>query len=363
MTREWRQSSVTRYLRCPRAWRLEHVDRLRPDHSVRGFAGPRGTAMHSAAELILRAANRGEVPGREAILAAMFASFDDALARGHSEAASYDDERVELALESIEGEDLERMVRFAADDRLRAIDWRGVEVEFRRVESGRSASGETWERHWSGTIDAWGVAQSYVPAFAQEGREERGLYPGDRVLVDWKSGTQTALGRTERAANVQLGLYAMILAEEDPGPWRTFVGQLRDLDPPKTPKDSAGDSIPKRLPKSINPDFAAAKAVVDDGVDPRESRRKPRDPDTGKSIPKWLPEAVNPAWEAALKRPRGPLFRECRLDWAVIQETISAAVRGAEAGLFPASGALTGQCMWCEFSSHCTQSTQAQEAP
>ena len=362
---EWHQSCVGRMLKCPRSFKLKYVDRLEPDFAVRGFVAPRGTAMHAAAEVALLAANRGEVATREAMREAMLAAFDDAIARGHGDGAQFDDERIGLALDQLEGEDLERMVRFAGDERLLAVDWIGVEEPYDLENTGTLPDGRPWSRRWRGVIDAHGVAKRYVEKWAQEGREWVALYPGERVLADWKSGTATPLGPVERAANVQLGIYSMALAAKYPGAsWRPFIGQLRDLDPAGTPKDDEGRAIPKTLPQAVNPDFAAHPAVAKDfatkGIDPRDSKRKPRD-EAKASIPKWLPEEINPEWEAARERPRGPLFRACTLDWGVIAETVSAAVRAAEAGLFPASGALTDQCRWCDFKTVCTQSTTDQE--
>ena len=330
----WHQSSVSRLLSCPRRFRLRYVDNAQAEIARTGWAAPRGTAQHAACELVLRSIAAGDAtPTREQLQSAMIQAFDDAIARAQDEGAVFEPEDLDRALGALDGEDLERMERFAQDRRLRAIRWEGIEHSFELVYP---------DRKWRGTIDAYGTATEYVPQFGREGRESVDLYPGDKILVDWKSGYATPLGRIARALNTQLAIYDRALG----GPRRRlFVGNLRDLDQPKRPRDEFGQAIPKHLPKEPNPAFAEAVGIPLDQV--ASSKKRPR------GIPKWLPERVNPAYEAALNQPKGPLFRECRVDLPRALETVRDAVRMAESGFYPATGVYTGACEFCEYARAC----------
>lgn len=357
---EWHQSCVGLMLRCPRAFRLKYVDRISPDFAGTGFAAPRGTAQHTGAELGLRAANAGEAPPDAAtLLDAMLESFEAAVHRAHGDGATWEPDAVEAAMAKLESEDLPRIVKFVADPRLRAVRWEGIELGFEL---------ETKHRRWKGTLDAYGVATAYFPRFGKLGADWVDLYPGDRLLADWKSGVATQLGRIARTIQPQLTTYAMALAAmpNSPhprgAPLRCFIGNLRDLDTTSAPADEHGKRIPKKLPKELNPAFFDA-IVASLDVDPmspkgsldaaaRASKRKPRGGD-GKSIPKWLPERENPAYTAAAAAPKGPLFRECEVNFALSSETVFAAIRAAEAGLFPATGANSGACSFCDFRRDC----------
>lgn len=359
---EWHQSCVGLMLRCPRAFRLKYVDKLAPDFAGSGFAAPRGTAMHSAAELGLVACNADTAPPDAAeLLDAMLGSFEQAIQRGHDDGATWEPDAVEAAMTLLEAEDLPRMLRFVADPRLRAINWTGVELGFDL---------QTKHRKWKGTLDAYGVAKAFYPRFGKLGSEWVDLYPGDRLLIDWKSGTATSLGRIARTIQPQLTTYAMALAQTPSSPHpagaplRCWIGNLRDLDTTTAPTDEHGKRIKKKLPKELNPAFVAALeldelegasaelARIDLERAAKASKRKPRDAD-GKSIPKWLPERENPRYTEAANAPKGPLFRECEVNFALSAETVFSAIKAAEAGLFPATGPISGACSFCDFRRDC----------
>jgi hypothetical protein len=340
----WHQSSVAMLLACPERFRRRHVFGAPADHRATDYAAPLGTADHAGLEHVLRHAAAGTSVDRDALRDVVLGAFDDAVARATERGASPDPDGVGRALER-----LGRLLALAADPRLRAVDWRGIEWRFELT--------EREGRRWRGTIDAWGVAQADARGFGALGREPVDLRRGEGVIVDWKTGEPPPFGPVERARQVQLGLYAMALAHGRPDieqvpRWRTFVGALRDLDRPKAPTDGTGRRIPKRLPKELNPIFVAAHDG--DEAAARASKRRPRDA-AGAPVPKWLPERLNPAWEAACARPRGPVFREARVDYELVLATVRAAVRQAELGLFPASGALTDQCRRCAYAPTCTQ--------
>ena len=352
---EWHQSCVGMMLRCPRSFRLKYVDKVAPDFAGSGFAAPRGTGQHTGCELGLRAANAGAPPPRpEELLEAMLESFEQAIMRGQDDGATWEEDAVKAAMDRVESEDLPRILRFVNDPRLRAVRWAGIELGFDLA---------TRHRKWKGTLDAYGVATTYFPRFGKLGSDWVDLYPGDRLLVDWKSGAATSLGRIARTIQPQLATYGMAL-NAMPGsphpkgaPLRCWIGNLRDLDTTTAPTDEHGRRIAKNLPKEINPAFVAAVAKTE-GVmhipeaEAKASKRKPRDAD-GKSIPKWLPERENPAYTKAANAPKGPLFRECEVNFALSAETVFSAIKAAEAGLFPATGPISGACSFCDYRRDC----------
>lgn len=353
----WHQSSVATMLQCPERFRLRYVEQVEADHRAANYAAQLGTADHAGIEHILHRVQAGEETERQPLLDAVMAGFEEAVARATERGASFDPDDLDRALERLEGERLERLLLLAADPRLRAIDWRGIEWRFKfRERRGRL---------WQGTLDAWGVALEDVEDFGQLGRDPIVLRRGDGLLVDWKTGEPPAFGFVERTRNVQLGLYGMALAGRGAAHaerWRTFLGITQDLDRPKAPTDDHGKRIPKKLPKELNPAYVAAHGG--DEAAARKSKRRPKD-SSDDPIPKWLPERLNPAWEAACSRPRGPVFREARVDYRAVLDTVRAAIRQAELGIFPASGAATGQCGRCPYSTLCTASTNPndQETP
>ena len=124
--------------------------------------------MHAGAELALHAANAGEAPPTAAeLLEAMLEAFEGAIMRGQDEGATWEPDAVEAAMTKLELEDVERLERFAADERLRAVRWEGIELPFAL---------QTQHRKWRGTLDAYGVGTRYVEKFAKQGRDWTSLY-------------------------------------------------------------------------------------------------------------------------------------------------------------------------------------------
>ena len=93
------------------------------------------------------------------------------------------------------------------------------------------------------------------------------------------------------------------------------------------------------------------------GGDARRIKRPDAWLERPRGIKKWI-EEVNPAYTKAISEPRGPFLHECRIVPGLAHQTIADAIRGAEAGLFPASGALTGGCIRCPFRSTCTKTEE-----
>lgn len=352
----WRQSTVANLLRCPRRFELEHVLQVPLDHEVSGYAAFLGTADHAALAHVLRCANAGEVPARTALLEVSLAAFAEAIEEAHARGETTDPEGVERALSRLEEERLDRVARLAEDQRVHAVHWRQIEHEETWVERGLTPEGRVYRRHWKCTLDAAGVAKRTIRDFGADGRDPVDIYQGEGLLVDWKTGADTPLGGAERRLNLQLGVYSGALARcERSGPrsLRAFIGQVQDADQPKAPTDDAGKRIPKRLPKAINPEWARAAGLSLEEAAATKGRPK----GISKGVSKWLPEQENPAFVAACSKPKGPVFRECRVHLPLVMETVDAAIRQAEAGLFPASGALTGQCGRCPYSRVCADST------
>lgn len=333
----WRQSTITAYLRCPRRVYLEHVLQLPSDHALDGYAAITGSALH---EVIAHVVHHLDLSwSREALGALLDDAFVRALQAAQYQGATTDPERVGPALERLQGEQLELVVALAEDPRLRAVEWRGIEEEFELVDQ--------HGRRFQGHIDLWGVARERVQ-FGQASRGEPAwLNPGDVALIDWKTGTETALDWTTRAINVQLGFYSSVRLA-GLGNVRAFIGNLRDLRRPKLPKDERGESIPRHL-EEVNPAWAAAV-----GIDPADRaaieacRKRPKD-----AGPKWI-KRENPAWLEATSRPAGPLFHECRIDYGLVSCAIEDAIDGARFGLWPPSGATNGECPRCPFRTRCT---------
>lgn len=353
----WRQSTVADYLACGRRVYLQHVLGVQPDYALDCYAALVGSGAHAGLACGLRALAAGQEPTRQQLTDACADAFDVTLTEEQERGATTDPERAQVALDRLLGEQLDLIAQLLADPRLRAIEWRGVEQAWTHAEPGPQG------RRFSGTIDAWGVALSYVPAFGQAGRGEPGrgepvaLQPGDRVLVDWKTGSEgPPLDWVARALNLQLGVYQQALRLGGQGPVRAFLGVLRDVERPKRPKDPAtGEVIASKL-REPNPAWCAAA-----GVDPADlaaveaCAKRPRN--VG---PKWL-ERDNPAYLAACSRPRGPVFHECVVDQAVIGQTVADAIDAARLGLFPASGAINGECARCPWRSRCAHQEGAAE--
>lgn len=337
----WRQSIVADYLECPRRVFLQHVLQAPADYALDGYASIAGTALHAGIAEVLNGLTVGDLPSREALAEVLEEAFTEALVEEQERGAMTDPARLATAIERLTGEQLDLVIALRDDPRVRAIDWRGVEEEFEFTD----AHG----RRFTGTIDAWGVAREFVPAFGSSGRDRVSLSPGDVIVVDWKTGTEVPLDGASRALNVQLAVYRSVLD----GPVRTFLAALRDLERPKRPKDASGEGIPRTL-EEFNPAYAAAVGLELADVKALEQcRKRPKD-EAGNPIPKRF-ERENPAWVEATNRPKGPLFHECRIQEDLVARSIADAIDGARLGLWPAAGAVRGSCRTCPYRSRCAQ--------
>jgi hypothetical protein len=388
-TFEWRQSAVSLYMRCARAFEFEFVKGTRRDVSVAGFAAPKGTAIHETKKDCLTAIARGQVPARSEVWDLLLEHFEASVTENQEERGeTYDPDKIGEAMSDLETEQLDRVMRFLSDPRVLAVEWQPGWLE-RTIRWG-----DAHGRRYKLTVDAVGIARDFVPRFAKEGRDWVDLYPGDLIVVDWKTGL-VELGFVPRALNVQLAFYGQVVAKQFGRPVRTFLGALQDMARPKRPRDENGDVIKSRLMR-INPaymeatglDKAAAEAskrrVSTEAGGPKvlkaitaayleatgltaaeaaESKKRPRgvkkwgeqpNPDYVEpvAIPKWL-DVVNPAYVEACSKPKGAFFHECRVDADLALETMRTVIRAAEAGVFPATGAVTGHCRLCPFRGVC----------
>ena len=329
----WRQSTIADYLRCPRRVLLEHVQGMREDHRLTGYASIVGTALHEVAALALTHAQGGdELPADEAE-ACVDQAFGEALERAMEEGATTDEETVVPALERAQALAV-HVAGLSADPRVRAIDWQGIEEEFSfELEDGRA---------FSGTIDAWGVARQRVE-LAPGVIVERGQH----VVVDWKSG-EAPVDYPSRDLSVQLAVYAGSVVDDvrDVVP---AYGLLRDLAPPLRPKAEDGGGIPAVI-RELNPCWLELAGVSE--AEAASSKKRPKDPTTGEPVVKWL-ERPNPAHAEATSRPRGQVFYPARIDWQVVSQTVADVIDAARAGLFPAAGAVTGECRRCPLRTRC----------
>jgi hypothetical protein len=340
----WRQSSINAWLRCGRALELE-LSGVEPRHELDGWAALIGDAVHEGIAAVLRSMRDRRPIGdtSEERAAAIEGVMQDAFARAVGKAQDAggvtDPEGVTAAMERVT-EQAELVAQLAADARVQAIEWRGVEDPF--------AFEGTDGRRFSGTRDAWGIATRRIEAFAADGVELVAVEKGDLVLADWKSGQDVSVDHVSRAHNVQLPLYRTGLPSG--APVRMFLALTRDLE-----RRKVVEGTPKRL-TPINPDYAAALGIDLKAEAALEACKKrpsyPDGPNAGKPIPKRL-DLINPAWLEATQRPRGPVFHEVRPDWHVVSRTIADVIDAARAGIFPASGAATGQCRRCEFRTRC----------
>lgn len=180
------------------------------------------------------------------------------------------------------------------------------------------------------------------------------------VLVDWKAGEvgNLGLGYVERAANPQVGFYAAQVERRLGVRPTAFLGALQDLDRPKRPRDEQGQVIPSKT-KELNPAWLEATGLS--AAEAEGSRKRPKD-DRGRPITKWI-EGPNPAWVEATSRPKGPVFHLCRTDQSVVAQTVRDAIRGAELGIYPATGALVGECMRCPFRGRCVHADDSANQP
>lgn len=341
----WSQSAINDYLTCPRLFMLKHVERRRPDMVSSGFAGPKGNAAHAGLALVLDAANRGLAVESAALASVMLAAFAEALQRATAKGEAFDDDAAEQAIASVTEELLPLVLKIAGDPRIQAVRWERVEARFDWTD----AHG----RIYQGTLDAAGVAKRRVEAFGAAGRESVSLGEGETIVVDWKTGDiDDAVDHVARALNVQLAFYSVgILKTGGELPARAFLARLGDVAPPKRPKDDQGDGIKSTL-REPNPAFCAALGIEAGSVAFEQSKKKPKDAQ-GAAITKWI-ERPNPAYVEATSKPRGPIFYQCELNYPLAIRTINDVIRGAELGVFPASGAAQGNCMRCPMRQTCT---------
>ena len=340
----WRQSSITQYMRCPRLYRLQHVDRVQRDHSMSGYAGPLGTACHAVIESVLTS----RVPlSRQEVVSGLQRALQRAVESAQSKGDHTDPDGIERAFGKAEGAKADLIMRLQEDPRIRSIDWQHTEHRF----TVPTSSGRTF----TGTVDAIGTVRDPIPVFGSDGREAVGLFPGDRLLADWKTGEAGPPGYVERALNVQLAVYSWALRQSEPTSSRVHacIGRLADLEKYKRPRGEDGAPIKAKL-RRISEEWLEATGLSEAMAS--VTQRRPRRED-GTAIRKWV-EEPNPAFEAARDKPRGPLFHVCRLDEQAAWDTIRAVIHGAELGLFPASGSLTGQCMLCPYRGSCISHTR-----
>jgi len=348
---EWRQSTVATYLRCPRRFELQFVRGLEPDDSRSGFAMAKGTASHKGIQHALEMQNRGHVPSEHDIAVATVWAWEDAVGEADKDSGGDVYERIKDETMDVLDVHVPRIHRVATDPRMRHIRWEGLELEFRMVERGKS-----YERIYRGTIDAVGRATTRIPEFSSNGQGELlDLEAGELIVVDWKTGARTALGRAPRALNTQLAFYRQALISMG---WRgargarLIIGNFQDTDRRIIVRDEDGVNIPRYM-KGLNPAWLEALGFID-GEDAKASKKRAKDAE-GKNIPKKLDKLKipNPAYLLATQRPRGHLFHECGQREAEALRTISAAIKGAEAGLFPAAGAANGSCEFCPYVRPC----------
>lgn len=320
----WRQSLVADYLRCPRAFALA-LDGPDRRHDLDGWAALIGDAAHATIAKALRSLGSSGVVVADQVRVDMQDAFLAAIRRVQDEGHVTDPESVEAALERVE-EQAVLVAALVTDPRVTAIEWRGIEEAF-ELDAGPG-------RRFVGTRDAWGVARRRIEGFGADGQAPVTIEAGECVLVDWKTGQDVPVDHVARALNVQLAVYRAGL----PPGTRAFLGLLRDLERPVRPR-ADGSVIPAKL-KEPNP---AWQALVDQGMAPAAASRRAK---------KWL-ERPNPDYTAACERPRGAVFHESRTAWSVVSTTIADVIDAARAGIYPASGAATGQCRRCEFRADC----------
>ncbi|HBP17945.1 MAG TPA: hypothetical protein DEA08_09140 [Planctomycetes bacterium] len=346
----YHQSRLVLWQRCPRRYWFQHVAQVEPDYAVTGYAGPLGVAGHVGCQLVLR----DPAADREEILEAMLGAFEEELAKGQSQGRTYDPEQTERALERLETEHVEFVLKLAQDPRVRAIDWSHTELPFEWTDQ--------HGRVFRGTVDAIGRAREYVPGFSVLGRERVDLEPGEWVLVDWKFGRELELTRVGLSLNPQLAFYSLAAAKLFPGRrFRTCLGALRDLASSQRPTDAEGQAIPKTL-EELNPAYVEAFTggqPITDELRARAEKSRRRFRRDGVNVPKRI-KRTNPAWEAARNEPKGPLFHEAQIAWNVVAPTLRQTIHeieiaGRDGGeeAFPARGPVTGGCRFCPFHREC----------
>ncbi len=335
---------------CPRRFLFQEVERVRPDPLSLPFSGPLELAGRAGVGMVLLS----PYATRQAVRRHMLAAFDSALTLAEAAGLAHDPDRVESALEKLEGEHLELVLLLAQDERVRGIEWTGA--------------GARWDwldpegRRFAGDVGQIGLVKERIAGFGEREGEPTDLEPGTRVVVDWRFGSDLDLSPVALALHLSLGIDLLGLNHAYPGPrFRGFVGALRDLRPRKVVKDELGKVVP-RFVEELNPDyllaFAAGRPITRETIEAAEASRS-RFLVDGLLIPKRT-RRPNPAWIAATAVPRGPLFHEAVLAWDVLGPTIGRTVQEIEAAAqdgspdaYPARGPLTRGCFTCPFRQRC----------
>ncbi|HBP23610.1 MAG TPA: hypothetical protein DEA08_38260 [Planctomycetes bacterium] len=344
------QSGLVLWQRCPRQYWFQQVAKLLPDYATTGYAGPLGVAGHVGCQVVLR----DHAASRARVLDAMLEAFEAELAKGQEQGRTYDPDQTGRALERLEQEHLELVLRLAQDRRVHAIEWAHTELPF-----------EWQDQHgrvFRGTVDALGRATDYVEGFSVFGREPLDLEPGDWVIVDWKFGRELELSRVGLSLNVQLAFYSVAASKRFPGRrFRACLGVLRELASSQRPTDADGQPIPKTL-EELNPAYVEAFAggqPITNELRARAEKSRRRFRRDNANVPKRI-KRTNPVWEAARDAPKGPLFHEARIAWDVVAPTlrqtiheIEIARRDGGEGAFPARGPVTGACRLCPYHRQC----------
>lgn len=344
--------------RCPRRYWFERVRRATPDHALTGFAGPLGVAGHAGIALAL-----GRVEAsRDDLLEGMLGAFDAELARGQAAGRSYDPETVERALERLEGEYLDLVLRLRADERVRKIEWPELESRFEWL--------DRRGRRFTARINAVGRVLEPIPAFGQRGQETVDLLPGSWIVVDWRFGQRQDVSPTALGLNLQLAVWLRGLEWRGTArPFRAFVGAVRDLVPRRVIRDQAGALVP-RMVEALNPDYVRALAdgrVIGPAVLAEAEHSRRRFVVDGQPIKKRIRQA-NPDWTARSNEPRGPLFHEAAIVWPVMRPAIERTLEEVEAAArsgrgeeaYPARGPETQACVSCPFRDQCLVGGQSE---
>lgn len=332
-------TGLTLWERCPRRFFFTHVAREAEEAPI-AYGALLGVAAHAGLRLLLREPHAARGSVREAL----WTAFEAEARRAQDRGRFHVEPDVDRALDRMETEVLDLVLRLGNDQRVRAIEWTHTDT---RVE---------WEHdgHLLGCrLDAVGVIREPIHVMSRD--EQVALEPGTRVLVDWKFGKRVDTSRHALALNVQAAFYALagarLFSDEAT---RQLVVAAREL-LPRRPSDARGRPIARTL-RELNPAYLAALAPGCTPAEAQASRRRV------KSVPKYL-ERPNPAFAEQEGWSRGAVFHEARTAWPVVRTRLDAAVRELEiarrAGdesAFAARGAATGACHQCPFRRRCAAS-------
>lgn len=335
-------TGLTLWERCPRRFFFTHVARESEEAPI-AYGALLGVAAHAGLKVLLLEpdAARGRV--REALWNAFEAEGRRAQERGRFHV----EPDVDRALDRLEGEVLDLVLRLGNDERVRAIDWTHTDARVDWEQDGRLLGCR---------LDAAGVAREQL-LVAADG-EQVVIEPGTRLLVDWKFGKRVDTSRLGLALNVQAAFYGLAGARLFPGEsTRQLVVAAREL-LARRPSNARGRPLARTL-RELNPAYLAALvpgAPVTESIraEAQASRRR----FTG--IPKYV-DRPNPAYAEQEGRPRGSAFHVARTAWPVVRTRLDAAVleleiarRAGEESAFAARGAATGACHQCPFRRRCS---------